>query len=386
MALILDTLKTFIKIKEVSDDNLICKLYHRGTVSLLILASAIVTANQFIGSPITCDEPRGATIKQKFLEEFCWIHGSYHVPDWVVKKKEIKGETVGAFCARAPNKNPAIGEDESDPDTLYYQWVPMMLVINAIIFMIPHQLWKISVKGFLKKLCNEETMKRDVNTGDSDLTSAADRYAQFFHEITNRDFYKYFFKFLAYEILNLLALIFVFVSTDAFLGGSFQNYGSKVITYYNTEIEQRTGNPMCDAFPTLVRCEYAKPSAAGELDNVIDTMCILAQNIINEKIYLFLWFWYMVLFALSGALILFRIFTFAIPSFRNSLLHAHVRQPRRFDDLLKNCGIEKWFVLMQMGQNVDSFFFEKFLFKLKDLEMNNDENDGLLAENLKMTA
>jgi len=382
MALILDTLKTFIKIKDVSDDNLICKLYHRGTVSLLILTSAIVTANQFIGSPITCQEPRVVKINHDYLEEFCWIHGSYHVPDWVAKEDS-------PFCARARNTNKGIREDEevrSKSDTLYYQWVPMVLVINAIIFMIPHQLWKISVKGFLKKLCNEETMKRDVNTGDSDLTSAADRYAHFFHEITNRDLYKYFFKFLVYEILNLLALIVVFVSTDTFLDGSFQNYGSNVLNYYNTKIEERSSNPMCDAFPTIVRCQLKNPSASEGLMSEFDTMCILAQNIINEKIYLFLWFWYMVLFALSGALILFRIFTFAIPSFRNSLLHAHVRNPRRFDDLLQNCGIEKWFVLMQMGQNVDSFFFEKFLFKLKDLEMKSDENDGLLAENLNMTA
>ncbi len=51
-------------------------------------------------------------------------------------------------------------------------------------------------------------------------------------------------------------------------------------------------SPFCRTFPTEVSCTVPNVGAAG-LEQNHNGMCVLSQNIINEKIYLLLW-WYLV--------------------------------------------------------------------------------------------
>lgn len=57
-------------------------------------------------------------------------------------------------------------------------------------------------------------------------------------------------------------------------------------------------NPMEVIFPRLVKCNFFKYGPSGTIQN-IDAMCILSQNVLNEKIYLFLWFWFVILAIMS---------------------------------------------------------------------------------------
>jgi hypothetical protein len=49
-------------------------------------------------------------------------------------------------------------------------------------------------------------------------------------------------------------------------------------------------DPMARIFPKVTKCTFNKygPSATVEY---IDGLCVLPLNVINEKIYIFLWFW-----------------------------------------------------------------------------------------------
>ena len=59
-------------------------------------------------------------------------------------------------------------------------------------------------------------------------------------------------------------------------------------------------------------------AAAGtEIDNGI---CILSQNILNQKVYLILWFWYILILSVGVAQIVFEAIVIAVPAFRNQLI------------------------------------------------------------------
>ena len=133
----------------------------------------------------------------------------------------------------------------------------------------------------------------------------AEKHAHTFRTMTKNHNNRYFFTFIVCEFLNLIAAIFNFIITDKFLSGNFAFYGKRVIQYYYardtleavmvTYIDEHSRqklipvrvNPMCCAFPTMVSCNVETVGLAGG-KAVKNHICILAQNIVYQKIYLLL--------------------------------------------------------------------------------------------------
>ena len=116
-----------------------------------------------------------------------------------------------------------------------------------------------------------------------------------------------------------------FDMTDRFLSGKFSWYGWEVVSYLSmTEGERKgTRNPMCHAFPTEISCDLPNVGAGGG-NQVQNGMCVLTQNIINEKIYLIFWFWFVILGCISFLFFLYRAMTILIPQLRFYLLYTVV--------------------------------------------------------------
>ena len=60
----------------------------------------------------------------------------------------------------------------------------------------------------------------------------------------------------------------------------------------------------------MTKCTFHKYGSSGTVEKH-DGLCVLAMNIINEKIYIFLWFWFVALSVWTGLQIMFRIVTVA---------------------------------------------------------------------------
>ena len=58
-------------------------------------------------------------------------------------------------------------------------------------------------------------------------------------------------------------------------------------------------NPAKSIFPRVAKCTFMKFGPSGTLQRH-DAQCILPINIINEKIYVFLWFWFCFLALMSA--------------------------------------------------------------------------------------
>ena len=69
-----DDIKNIFKSKDVNLDNWSFKLFYRVTYGLLILASALVFATQYVGDPIEC--AYDGEVTNKVFEKKCWIHGA----------------------------------------------------------------------------------------------------------------------------------------------------------------------------------------------------------------------------------------------------------------------------------------------------------------------
>ena len=173
------------------------------------------------------------------------------------------------------------------------------------------------------------------------------------------------------QLLAMANLLMIFYLTDLFLDGNFKTYGWDVIAYKSMSIENqnRSPDPMCNTFPSMVSCEMKKFGTGGNLED-INGYCLLAQNAINEKIYFFLWFWLIGLFILALLQIFLECCILILPFIRvflicqgigtGSLLNANMKE------YLYQCSIGDWFVLYQISKNNHKEYFFRLLARLSD--------------------
>ena len=92
---------------------------------------------------------------------------------------------------------------------------------------------------------------------------------------------------------------------DRFLGGTFLTFGIEVISFALRDEEDRV-DPVIYIFPRMTKCTFHKFGTSGEVEKH-DALCILPLNIVNEKIYIFLWFWLLLLGGLSTLVVAYRL-------------------------------------------------------------------------------
>lgn len=136
----------------------------------------------------------------------------------------------------------------------------------------------------------------------------------------------------------MLYLINVFgniVFIDIFLGYEFTKYGINVLKFVNDDPETRT-DPMVRVFPRVTKCTFNTYGPSGTIQTH-DAMCVLPINIVNEKIYVFLWFWLLLLCVLTIMDMLYQIFTMLNPAVIRFHLRMRLRKEttKRYSTLLK---------------------------------------------------
>ena len=82
-------------------------------------------------------------------------------------------------------------------------------------------------------------------------------------------------------------MVVVYFLTNKILNGKFLSYGMKTLLYYQLPHEEQKisvlANPMCEAFPRIVVCDYHRFGFVG-LQEKVNAICILALNVINDKV------------------------------------------------------------------------------------------------------
>merc|ERR1711953_1641129 len=341
---VLDHLKIFKK--EVEDENLVFKMFTKATFVLFILCAVLVSTSEFFGNPIICENGND------MVHAFCWINGAKHVEHSLVEKNK----DLTHWGCKLSDEN----LEGNERDTLYYQWVPFMLVISAVIFKIPDVIWGLLEGGFMKSFADDSANSVSIHKNEEDKKKLIDSHISLFGVLKGNNKF-YYFKFLFCQILNIVLLIANFSMTSAFLDTDFSTYGTDVLEYLTDDNDSRL-NPMCKVFPTAVSCTMPKVGTGGGESNT-NHLCILSQNVINEKIYLGLWFWFIFLAAIGSIQMLYEVIIIALPVIRLqlTLLTMGSHGSDDINDFFKSCDFADWFFLNQIGKNTEKKFYREFI-------------------------
>jgi hypothetical protein len=144
---------------------------------------------------------------------------------------------------------------------------------------------------------------------------------------------------------------------DAFLEGEFLTYGTEVINFMQSDQEDRV-DPMIYIFPRMTKCTFYKFGLSGEVERH-DALCILPLNVVNEKIYIFLWFWFIILAVLTFLLVVYRFLIIISHKFRVFLFKRNYRRIRKADieKVTSNSSLGSWYLLYKLGSNIDTGIF-----------------------------
>merc|ERR1712179_621631 len=166
--------------------------------------------------------------------------------------------------------------------------------------------------------------------------------------------------------LNLVNIIGQMYLMDAFFGGQFTTYGSEVLSVTNKDMEKRV-DPMAKVFPKVTKCTFHKYGPSGTIINH-DGLCILPINIINEKIFVFLWFWFLALITWTVIFFCFRTVTIFSRYSRYLVFCGRAKSSNRADIavVMDKFWFGDWFILMQLCKNMDPMAFHDLVSDLRD--------------------
>jgi hypothetical protein len=344
-------IKYLAKIDAIIIDDIIFTLHYRFTFIVLLVCSILITCEQFFGKPILCI--KGGDVPDKLLETFCWIEGTFTLPKALIKAigKEVP----------APGIEQAYEKDEII-EHAYYQWVCVVLFLQGICFYVTHLLWKEWEKGRLKNIISN---LNKVILKDEEKKSKEDVLVNYFMTNLGRHG-SYAFRYFICEVFNFIHVILQMAFVNYFLGGEFSRYGLDVLKFVDSDPENRE-DPMAKIFPKLTKCTFRRFGPSGDVMK-FDNLCLLPLNILNEKIYILLWFWFYILMILSGFMVLYRILVIAFPRTRYLLLHKlhHLVPVRYLDTILNRVGYGDWFLLYLIGKNLDTMHFRDVIIQLSD--------------------
>ena len=157
--------------------------------------------------------------------------------------------------------------------------------------------------------------------------------------------------------------------TDVFLGGTFLNYGLDVMSFPEADPETRV-DPMIRIFPKVSKCTFRKYGPSGSQENH-DAMCILSINIINEKIYILIWFWLLFLTITTTLWLMYRLAVIFSMRLRKELLYRRGRMAgtKNLDIVIRRCHLGDWFLVYQLGCYMEPMVFAEFIEEFaKELE------------------
>ena len=184
-------------------------------------------------------------------------------------------------------------------------------------------------------------------------------------------------KLIFVDFLYLLNIIFNIYFIDIFLNGEFRIYGLDALNYLSHQPEDRI-DPLAAVFPTLTKCTFRSYGPSGTI-KVEDNLCVLPINIVNQRLYVFLWFWLVILCILTAINLFVHLVVpfYPVLYFRYNLKSKSKRILADWKLLDKELHLKfgDWQLLSIIANNMEPMFFNEFIKELvvKGHAMKNED-------------
>lgn len=345
----LESLKGLLKIDRVCVDDNVFRLHYKATLIALSFFSMVITAKQYVGDPIDC---MVQGVPAKMMDSYCWIYSTYTLP------RAADGR-VGKDVAHPGVTAPRDGDQVRHHK--YYQWVCVVLFLQAVTFYVPRYLWKTWEGGRIRALSQDLSVVVTAERKSERIRVLTDYFAK---NVNAHNLYAY--QYAACELFNFAIVIAHIVFLDWFLEREFRTYGVDVLRYSDTVPENRT-DPMARVFPKVTKCQFQFYGPSGNIQK-LDGLCVLPLNIVNEKIFVFLWCWFLTLAVVDAVNLVYRAVVNAVPAFRSLLLKwsSRLTSHQTVRTVVDKCPVGSWFLLYQLSKNVDSVVFNDLLIELDE--------------------
>ncbi|CAH8535299.1 unnamed protein product [Dicrocoelium dendriticum] len=316
--------------------------------TLLVLCFSIVTLKSYVFEPLSCYVPTtfsGSNLGP-YINAFCWINGTTPMS---VDTDRLDDQSYWNSL--------------EDKKINYYQWVSLVLALQAIMCYVPRLIWstitfnRIGTNlGFLiesaqaasKETGKERTSRvqfvanvmdtllfarRDLRKGNDHTRprGALTTCLQGIHDLFPRKrlgtalaSYYILVKFLYF--LNAVVQLLIM---QRFLGatGQYQLFGLSIL---NDLLMGRQWNET-SIFPRVGFCRVPIKLTSTPIP-MVTVQCTLPVNMLNEKIYVFLWFWFVFVASLQLVSIFMWVYRLAVRQSRLRLLVRYLKIADAYDE------------------------------------------------------
>ncbi|XP_015917289.1 innexin shaking-B-like [Parasteatoda tepidariorum] len=328
-----DTIQT----EKVKIDNAIFRLHHTYTVFVILLFTILVSVRELAGDHIECTRGALLSVPEDVINTYCWMNSRYTKPEHL---------NITVWNNRT---NP---EEKPVKYMHFYQWVIFLLLFQAAMFYVPKLLWVSWEGGTLRLLTTDLKVGR---MEEREKEQKIHILADYFSSSWNRyDWYAR--KYFICQVLCLLNLVVQAFILDELLDQNFFTYGifSCQYFFYGGKFD-----PMLDVFPRITSCTFYQFASDPTNIEKSSVLCVVALNNMYDKIYLFFWFWFCILFLLTlGSIFLFIMLFFIRPARVNYLCSVYgYDREEDMRTLVREASFGDWFILYQLGKNVDFIVF-----------------------------
>jgi hypothetical protein len=311
-------------LKPKYDDDVIDRLNYAYTSAFFVLLILVIGTKQYVGEPLQCwMSPEFKGSWEKYIENYCFVENTYY---------------VSFDDDRLPQEN-----QREDVELLYYQWVPVLLIVQLLLFLTPKTFWGavswktgLSVKALIGNLSHADRQKKILTSKKNDEHSEARTIARQMREVIKfnsrrQDKFLYIFPtgsrnnyftfvYLFYKLLNVLNTGFQLWMMNKFLNTNYWFWGAGVLEDLLMGRDWKSSG----TFPRVTYCDFMRRDDTSGRPMNFTVQCVLMINMFNEKLYIILWFWLAILTALNIVNLFYWLFITLVKPINNYYIQAQL--------------------------------------------------------------